>query len=146
MWLCKAYPLTSSSSLDAGRLLGPSSVKALLKIDSFEKITDKVSKISKSISKSNSKWAKPFYDIVDETYQRNSAMCLLTLAATCWNSAQAMFASQLRMSTACKVFSVCWAGDGGWPKEYDSWQDYSFWKDAAEAELMIRPLIIIITQ
>ena len=116
-------------------------VKALLKIETFAKITDQVSKISKSISKSSAKWAKRFYDIVDDTYERDNAMRLLTLAATRWNSAQAMFASQLRVSTACKVFCVCWAGEDGWAKEYNSWQDYSFWKNAAEAELMIRPLV-----
>ena len=119
-------------------------VKALLKEEKFATVTDKASKIASALQKSSAKWAKRFYDIVDDIYERDTTLRLMTLGTTRWNSAQGMFASQLRVRTACKLFCLRFAGGTGddkYPKELDGWQDNDYWKDAQEAELMIRPFV-----
>ena len=116
-------------------------VKALLKTKQFADVTEKASKISTTLSQSSAKWGKRFYDIVNDTYDTGTVMRLLTVGATRWNSAQAMFGSQLRVRTACKVFCLMYSDDDDYPKVCNSWQDSSFWKQAEEAELMIRPLV-----
>ena len=91
-------------------------VKALLKIDDFAKVMEQASKIAAAISKSSAKWAKRFYDIVCDLYKKDVSLRLLNIGATRWNSAQAMFASQLRVRTACRMFCVRYSSDSEFPK------------------------------
>lgn len=114
-------------------------VKALLNVKTFASVTNKASKIATKISTSSSKWAVKFYNTVDDVYDKKLTLKILTIGATRWNSAQAMFASQLRVKTACRVFHTLHNDEDDFPAEFEEWHSDSFWHDMEEAELLIRP-------
>lgn len=114
-------------------------VKALLNVKFFSDVTSKASKIAVKINTSSNKWAVKLYNTIDDVYEKTSTLKILNIGATRWNSAQAMFASQLRVKTACRVFYTVYNEEKEFPNEFNSWNSDTFWKNAEEAELLIRP-------
>ena len=115
-------------------------VNALLSLPEFKSCTDKACKMSNRLSASSAKWAVRFYDVVDDVYQKKTTLRVLSLGATRWNSAQAMFASHLRVKTAWRVFHAKWSSSPDWPTDFNPASDASFWPAVTEAELLIRVL------
>ena len=112
-------------------------VNALLSLPEFAGVTDQACKIATTLNTSSSKWAVRFYDVVDQIYVKNTTLRILTMGQTRWNSAQAMFGSQLRVMTAFKVFHAQWSASDDWPKAFNAVAERSFWPSLAKAELLI---------
>lgn len=110
----------------------------------FAAVCNAAVKIATIIRALSLKWYTWLINKVERAYGKGVICTLYTLGATQWNTLQAVFASQLRIRTACEALVNYYKRSEGTNKLPDcllEWGKPSFWKMLEEAELLIRPLV-----
>ena len=93
-----------------------------------------------AINASSSKWLPKLKDKAEQMYGKGKPFVINSIGDTRWNSAQACFASLLRIKSACSSFANEKQEAPSFPKAVkDAWTSETFWFNLAEAELLIQP-------
>jgi hypothetical protein len=115
-------------------------VRYLLRLAQFRTIMDQATGSVNAINASSSKWLSKFRDKAETLYGKRAAKALLTMGETRWNSAQACFASLLRVRSACKAFAAEKQVAPDFPSAVKGvWTSDDFWDGLEVAERLIRP-------
>lgn len=112
--------------------------KDVLASESFRAVTQKACAIIDRINMSSSKLKINLDSLQKIIYGKS--LSLLTMISIRWNSAQAAFASLLRIKHALQRFEMDHRNDRGFPVVLSALADTKFWADVKLAEISIRPL------